>query len=128
MTNAGYVHEKAVAILERALYGAYASGPRERGVGSSPVYARLHPRQEEFSGDLAADVAQVKIPTEWDSVGGIVPDLILSGADGIPRRIIEVIDTSPQPRKSERSSTQSSSAALMSLRLKSTPRTTCSAY
>lgn len=84
MANPGRVHEKAIAMLERALYGAYAPGRRERGVGEAPVYSWLHPGAEEFSDNLAAGVVKVKIPGEWDSVGGVIPDLILYGADEPP--------------------------------------------
>ena len=101
MANPGRVHEKAIAMLERALYGAYAPGRRERGVGEAPVYSWLHPGAEEFSDNLAAGVVKVKIPGEWDSVGGVIPDLILYGADDAPVRIIEVIDTSA-PDKAKR--------------------------
>ena len=102
MANPGSVHEQAVSILERALYGAYGPGLRARFT-ESPVFARLRPGHDEFSGDLAEGAVRVNVPSEWDSVGGIVPDLILYGQDGEPRRIIEVVVTSkPSAGKREK--------------------------
>ncbi len=37
----------------------------------------------------------MKVPGDWDTVGGIVPDLILYDDDDKPVRIIEVVVTSP---------------------------------
>ena len=53
-------------MLVQALRGFY-------GKGATRV--RLSPNGE-FSQNLAEGVARVKVPDEWDSVGGIVPDLI----------------------------------------------------
>ena len=101
MTNPGWIHEKAVAMIQTALYGGYVNSVRKLGVGSCKVYARLRPGEDEFSGNIAEGAVKVKVPGEWDSVGGIVPDLILYGADDAPVRIIEVIDTSA-PDKTKR--------------------------
>ena len=49
----------------------------------------------ELSGNLRAGVSKVVIPGEWDSVGGVVPDLICKDENDTPVRIIEVIVTSP---------------------------------
>ena len=60
------------------------------------IRARLAPGGD-LSHDLRAGVSKVKVPDpEWDSVGGIVPDLILYGSDDTkPVRIIEVVVTRP---------------------------------
>ena len=103
MTNAGSIHEKAVAMIQSALYGRYEARVRAPGVGQNPVYVRLHPSPEEFSGNIAEGAVKVKVPGEWDSVGGVIPDLILYKADDTPVRIIEVIDTSaPTEAKREK--------------------------
>ena len=103
MTNPGPIHEKAVAMIQSALYGRYEARVRAPGVGQNPVYVRLHPSQEEFSGNIAEGAVKVKVPGEWDSVGGVIPDLILYKADDTPVRIIEVIDTSaPTEAKREK--------------------------
>ena len=48
-----------------------------------PVSVRLRPGEDDWSGNLADGVAAVKVPDpDWDSVGGIVPDLILYKEDG----------------------------------------------
>ena len=119
MTQPGYIHERAVKTIYEALHGAYGEykpepriprheggDPRkgERRPGMSPVFARcLGPDGEEYYRDLGEGIARVKIPDEWDSVGGIVPDLILYGFDDKPYRIIEVVNTSaPTKAKKEK--------------------------
>ena len=53
MTQAGPIHERAVAMIEQALHGAY-TGPKggiEQEVGTTvPVYVRLHPGADEGIG------------------------------------------------------------------------------
>ena len=96
MTRPGPIHEAALAMIEQALNGAYTEHGRNKEVGSTPVSVRLRPGEDYWSGNLADGVTEVKIPDpDWDSVGGIIPDLILYKEDGRPHRIIEVIDTSP---------------------------------
>ena len=103
MIQAGPIHERAVAMIEQALHGAY-TGPKggiEKAVGTVPVYVRRNPGADDWSDNLADGVASVKVPDpDWDAVGGIIPDLILYNRDGKPHRLIEVIDTSaPTPGK-----------------------------
>ena len=106
MTRPGPLHEKAVAMIEQALHGAYTGreGGMVKEVGSVPVSVRLRPGEDDWSGNLADSVASVKVPDpDWDSVGGIVPDLILYKEDGRPHRVIEVINTSvPTPAKRQK--------------------------
>ena len=97
MTQAGPIHERAVAMIEQALHGAYTGrgGGVTRQVGTVPVYVRHTPGADDWSDNLADGVASVKVPDpDWDAVGGIIPDLILYNGDGKPHRLIEVIDTS----------------------------------
>ncbi len=86
----GYLHQRTVALLLDEL-----SQP-----GKKEVRARLTP-DGELSQNLREGVAQVKIPGEWDSIGGITPDLICYGDEGDPIRIIEVVVTNP-PNKAKR--------------------------
>ena len=83
------LHERAVALL----YDELTRPDLEKG---EEIRARLEP-DGELSHDLRAGVGSVKVPDpEWDSVGGIVPDLILYGSDEVkPLRIIEVVVSSP---------------------------------
>ena len=83
------LHERAVALL----YDELTRPDLDEG---EEIRARLTPGGN-LSHDLRAGVAKVKVPDPgWDSVGGIVPDLILYGDDDTkPIRIIEVIVTSP---------------------------------
>ena len=103
MAQAGPIHERAVAMIEQALHGAYTGreGGIERAVGTVQVYVRLTPGADDWSDNLADGVVSVKVPDpDWDAVGGIIPDLILYNGDGKPHRLIEVIDTSaPTPGK-----------------------------
>ena len=97
MTQAGPIHERAVAMIKQALYGNYTAfgGLRPQRVGTVPVYVRHTPGVDNWSANLADGVASVKVPDpDWDTVGGIIPDLILYNSDGKPHRLIEVIDTS----------------------------------
>ena len=61
---------------------------------SNEVRVRLTP-DGELSGNLMDGVKEVIIPGEWDTVGGVVPDLICKNDKGEPVRIIEVIVTNP---------------------------------
>ena len=97
MATGGYIHERAVTMLERAIHGAYAGGRTREILGDAKVRALLQPGGQ-YSGDLAAGAVQVKRPGEWDSVGGVIPDLIIYGDTGNPIRIIEVVNTSPPDR------------------------------
>ena len=83
------LHERAIALL----YDELTRPDLEKG---EAIRARLTPGGE-LSHDLRGGVATVKVPDpEWDSVGGIVPDLILYGGDDTrPVRIIEVVVTNP---------------------------------
>ena len=83
------LHERAVALL----YDELTRPDLDEG---EEIRARLTPGGN-LSHDLRAGVAKVKVPDPgWDSVGGIIPDLILYGSDDTkPIRIIEVIVTNP---------------------------------
>ncbi len=85
-----YVHQRTVALLYDEL-----TQP-----GKEDVHVRLTP-DGELSQNLREGVVQVKIPGEWDSVGGITPDLICFDDKGDPIRIIEVVVTNP-PDKAKR--------------------------
>ena len=85
-----YIHQRTVALLYDGL-----SQP-----GKEEVHVRLTP-DGELSPNIREGVARVKIPGEWDSIGGITPDLICYGDDGDPIRIIEVVVTNP-PSKAKR--------------------------
>ena len=103
MAKAGYVHERAVKMLVEAILGSYTRDWRRRPPGQTPVHVRCTPGGELSAVDIAEGVARVKVPDEWDSVGGIVPDLILYGEDDKPRRIIEVVNSSaPTKAKQEK--------------------------
>ncbi len=117
MTRPGFIHERAVKMIYEALHGAYGEfkpepripyegNPRKgtRRPGMSPVFARCFSLDgQEYFQDLGEGIERVKIPDEWDSVGGIVPDLILYGFDDKPYRIIEVVNTSsPTKAKKEK--------------------------
>ena len=74
-------------MIEQALHGAYTGreGGIERAVGTVQVYVRLTPGADDWSDNLADGVVSVKVPdSDWDAVGGIIPDLILYNADGKP--------------------------------------------
>ena len=82
-----FLHQRAVALLYDELTRPAIDEPE--------VKARLTPGGD-WSHDLRAGVKSVKIPGEWDQVGGIVPDLILYGEDtSKPLRIIEVVVSNP---------------------------------
>ncbi len=80
-----WLHQRAVALLYDEL---------TRPDCDEEIRARLTP-DGDLSHNLREGVAKVKVPNEWDNVGGVVPDLILYGNDDKPIRIIEVIVTSP---------------------------------
>ena len=82
-----WLHQRAVALLYDEISVALANSKYE-------VRARLEPGGE-LSHDLSAKVMKVKVPGEWDSVGGVVPDLILYGYEDQPIRIVEIIVTAP---------------------------------
>ena len=118
-----WLHQRAVALLYDALaYEPYEGpldpkmGAEERRIykethGSKKLELELRRRELEIrvclepggalSGNLREGVAQVIMPGEWDSVGGIVPDLICRDEKGAPVRLIEVIVSSP-PTKTKR--------------------------
>ncbi len=103
MGNPSRLHEKAVALIAEACEGAYmqpwewwSNTKREKNDPELQVYIRLTPEKDEWSSNLIEGVSKIKIPDpDWDSVGGITPDLILYGADDRPRRIVEVVVTNP---------------------------------
>ena len=80
-----WLHQRAVALLYDEL---------TRPDCDEEIRARLTP-DGDLSHDLREGVAKVKVPDEWDNVGGVVPDLIMYGKDDKPIRIIEVVVTSP---------------------------------
>lgn len=102
MGQPSWLHEKAVAMIAEACEGCYQQ-PRElTGVREADVLVRLRPGSEAWSSDLMEGVNRIKVTGEWDSIGGIKPDLILYGPNDNPRRIIEVIVTSPPDDKKRR--------------------------
>ena len=90
-----FLHERAVALLYDELTRPDVREPEVR--------ARLTPGGD-WSHDLRAGVESVKIPdANWESVGGIVPDLILFGKEAIkPVRIIEVVVSSPPDKDKQK--------------------------
>ena len=80
-----WLHQRAVALLYDEL---------TRPDCDEEIRARLTP-DGALSHNLREGVAKVTVPSEWDNIGGIVPDLILYGDDDKPVRIIEVVVTSP---------------------------------
>ena len=94
----GWLHERGVALIYDEL--RFISEGK-KGHVPRPVRVRLSPNGD-LSTDLLEGVASIHIPTEWDSVGGITPDLILKSEDGTPVRIIEVVVTSPPSREKRR--------------------------
>ena len=100
-----WLHLRTVALLHDALTKArsHLALPDESTVydskgrivdSSNEVRVRLTP-DGELSGNLMDGVKEVIIPGEWDSVGGVVPDLICKNDQAEPVRIIEVIVTNP---------------------------------
>lgn len=81
-----YLHARTVALLYDEI--------TRRGTEDTGVWIRTSPGGA-YDVDIRAGVARTKIPGEWDSVGGIVPDLIMYGDDDTPVRIVEVVVTSP---------------------------------
>ena len=94
--NVGTANYPVTALHERAVALLYDELTRPDLEKREEIRARLTPGGD-LSHDLRAGVAKVKVPDpEWDSVGGIVPDLILYGGDDTkPIRIIEVVVTNP---------------------------------
>ena len=87
MNPVSYLHQRTVALLYDELTRPEVNEP--------VVNVRLTPGGE-WSHNLREGVKSVKIPGEWDTVGGIIPDLILYGDEGSkPLRIIEVVTTNP---------------------------------
>ena len=100
------IHEKAVHMIAEACRRGYEQKREYTGIPRDSVLVRLHPKKDEWSPNLMEDIAKVKVADpEWDSVGGIAPDLILYDANDRPKRIIEVIVTSP-PDASKRQKLQ----------------------
>ncbi len=88
-----FLHQRAVALLYDELTSRY----RDENGKVPEVRVRLTPGGF-WSHDLRAGVGAVKIPGEWDQVGGVVPDIILYAdgeESGKPLRIIEVVVTNP---------------------------------
>ena len=94
--NVGTANHPVSALHERAVALLYDELTRPDLGKGEEIRARLKPNGD-LSHDLRAGVTRVKVPDpDWDSVGGIVPDLILYGDDDTkPIRIIEVVVTSP---------------------------------
>ena len=87
-----FLHERTVALLYDEL--------TLRDVNIPEVRVRLTPGGD-WSHDLREGVKSAKVPGEWDSVGEIMPDLILYGEDtSKPLRIIEVVVSNP-PNKAK---------------------------
>ena len=82
-----YLHERAVALLYDELKT------------NDEVRVRL--ADGMLSHNIREGMVELKVPGEWDQVGGVVPDLIMYGVDKTPIRIVEVIVTSP-PTKYKR--------------------------
>ena len=102
--NVGTVNNPVTALHERAVALLYDELTRPDLGNGEEIRARLTPGGE-LSHDLRAGVVKVKVPDpDWDSVGGIVPDLILYGdEDTKPVRIIEVVVTSaPSDEKQQK--------------------------
>ena len=102
------LHERTVATLYDhltlrrtpthllTLLGPFGLDEKETTLRYSEVRARLTPGGD-LSHNLLEGVSSVHIPGEWDSVGGVVPGLILCDGDSNPVRVIDVIVTSPPP-------------------------------
>lgn len=102
--NVGTANYPVTALHERAVALLYDELTRPDLEKREEIRARLIPGGE-LSHDLRAGVKRVKVPDpDWDSVGGIVPDLILYGDDDVkPLRIIEVVVTSaPSDEKKQK--------------------------
>ena len=101
-----FLHARAVACLWDALHGFYGeerllAGAKSDGMGSREIRVNLRPGGP-MSCNLLEGVTRVKVPDpEWDQVGGVVPDLMLLGAEDRPVRIVEVIVNS-RPTKTKR--------------------------
>ena len=102
MAQPSWLHEKTVAMIAEACRGGYRQGREWTGVREGETRVRLQPGSDELSDDLMEGVKRVKVTDEWDSVGGIRPDLILYDVDDKPKRIVEVIVTSPPDDKKRR--------------------------
>ena len=105
-TPVSWLHERAVALLYDEIKPFAERYQRSYGRGSSEanhgeeIRVQLSP-DGTLSNDLLAGVAEIRIPGEWDNVGGIVPDLICYGKDGNPIRLIEVVVASPPNREKQ---------------------------
>ena len=102
--NVGTANYPVTALHERAVALLYDELTRPDLGKGEEIRARLTPGGD-LSHDLRAGVVRVKVPDpDWDSVGGIVPDLILYGGDDTkPIRIIEVVVTSaPSDEKQQK--------------------------
>ena len=99
-----WLHERAVALLYDELTFITSESQvaiRDDAYTLKQVRVRLSPGGD-LSDNLLDGVHSTHIPTEWDSVGGVVPDLILRSKEGTPVRIIEVVVTSPPSEEKRR--------------------------
>ena len=97
-----WLHQRAVGIIYDALAHEQFQGPIDSREGWNQVRVNLKPGGP-FSNDLRDGVSTVIVPGEWDSVGGLVPDLICKDEKGNPVRIIEVVVTnSPNAAKRQK--------------------------
>ena len=96
-----WLHQRAVALLYDEITNGLRAGTSDIKVEGQRVLKwnyEVRVLKEpcgELTDNLLADVTKVKVPGEWDQVGGVVPDLILYGEEDRPVRIIEVVVTSP---------------------------------
>ena len=92
-----WLHQRAVALLYDEITNGLRAGTQTTKAGEVWNYEVRVLKEPcgELTDNLLADVTKVKVPGEWDQVGGVVPDLILYGEEDRPVRIIEVIVTSP---------------------------------
>ena len=70
-----YLHERAVALLYDELKT------------NDEVRVRL--ADGTLSHNIREGMAELKVPGEWDQVGGVVPDLIMYGADKTSYRALD---------------------------------------
>ena len=99
-----YLHERAVALLYDELKPRRDEGNPPKGAvlrGPHRAEVRVRLPDGSLSHNIREGMVKLKVPGEWDQVGGVVPDLIMYGDDETPIRIIEVIVTSP-PTKNKR--------------------------
>ena len=92
-----WLHQRAVALLYDEITNGLRAGTQTTKAGEVWNYEVRVLKEPcgELTDNLLADVTKVKVPGEWDQVGGVVPDLILYGEEDQPVRIIEVVVTNP---------------------------------